>query len=807
MLVSYKWLQDYVDIDISPEELADRLTMAGLTCEGIEKPGAYIDKAFTGKILETAPHPNADRLTICQITLGEGEPLQIVTGASNIKVGDIVPVAVNGAKLANDVTIKNSKLRGVPSNGMLCSGGELGLDPATMTPEQAEGIMILAPDTPLGQDIKSVIGLDDAILDLELTPNRGDAMSMLGVAREVSAALGVPVKWPSTDLGKLTEDFAGRVQVEIAEPQLCFRYIGKLFTDIKVEPSPEWMQKRLQAAGVRPINNIVDITNYVLMEMGQPLHAFDYDKVKDGHIIVRRARDGEKMTTLDGVERQLDSEMLLIADPEKPLVVAGVMGGLESEVTENTKRVLLESAVFEPVCVRKTSKKLGLRSESSSRFERGVDITNTLNAANRAACLLLELGAGKPLKGEDDNYPQPFKAVEIKFRPQRAEYLLGMELKQEQCRQILDSLAFEIREEQEVLWVKVPAHRPDVRVEADLIEEIARMVGYNQIKATLPYGAGTPGQRTVAQQAERLCKDRLAALGFREVVTYSFISPDWLDKINLSPDDPARQMIALQNPLSEEHSVMRTVTLPCLLQILQRNSSRQINNLAVFELGKVYLPQSNQTQPLEKSMLTIAAMGKTRQGWNKAAVKYDFYYLKGILEVLLQALHIDKFQLQAVSDQPSWHPGRTARILIKKKPVGILGEIHPEVGENYQLPERAVAMVLDFAALLDLSGERVSYQAIPRYPAMERDLALVVEKSISADDIIQTIHQNGGSLLQKVWLFDVYTGRQIAEGCQSLAFSLTFSAEDRTLTDEEINQIMQKLQDKLASKYGAALRS
>ncbi|MCQ2560151.1 MAG: phenylalanine--tRNA ligase subunit beta, partial [Clostridia bacterium] len=602
---------------------------------------------------ETAPHPNADRLTICQITLGEGEPLQIVTGATNIKVGDIVPVAVNGAKLANDVTIKNSKLRGVPSNGMLCSGGELGLDPATMTPEQAEGIMLLAPDTPLGQDIKTIIGLDGAILDLELTPNRGDAMSMLGVAREVSALLGVPVKWPSTDLGKLTEDLAGRVKVEITDPELCFRYIGKLFTDIKVEPSPEWMQKRLQAAGVRPINNIVDITNYVLMEMGQPLHAFDYDQVKDGQIIVRRAREGEKMTTLDGIERQLNPEMLLIADPEKPLVVAGIMGGLESEVTEKTQRVLLESAVFEPVCVRKTSKRLGLRSESSSRFERGVDITNSLNAANRAARLLLELGAGKPVKGECDNYPRPFKAVEIKFRPQRAEYLLGLKVDKERCRRILSDLAFDVRETDE-LWVKVPAHRPDVRVEADLIEEIARMIGYDQIKPTLPYGAGTPGQRTPEQQAEGLLKDHLAALGVREVVTYSFISPDSLDKINLSPEDPARQMIVLQNPLSEEHSVMRTVTLPGILQVLQRNSSRQINNLAVFELGKVYLPQDGQVQ--EKTMLTVAAMGKTVQGWNKAAVKYDFYYLKGVLEVLLQALHIDKFQMQAVSDQPSWHP-------------------------------------------------------------------------------------------------------------------------------------------------------
>lgn len=807
MRVSYKWLKDYVDVTVSPGELADRLTLSGIAVEGVHEPGADIERVFTGKILNIEPHPNADRLTVCAVTTGGPENLQIVTGATNIRAGDVVPVAVEGARLAAGLVIKKSKLRGVESRGMLCSGQELGLDPKTMPVDQAHGIMILPPETPLGLDIKPVIGLDDAILELDLTPNRGDAMSMVGVAREVAALLGQKLRLPDIDVDETDDGIEGRVKIDIKDTELCRRYVAKLFTGIKVGPSPGWMQERLRAAGVRPISNIVDITNYVMMELGQPLHAFDYDTLKDGRIIVRRAGEGEVLVSLDGVERRLNGDMLVIADPGGPVAVAGVMGGLATEVTENTRNVLLESAWFNPISIRKTSRMLGLRSESSSRFEKGIDLTGCLRAARRAASLLEEMGAGQSASGAVDNYPAPHVPKTIVLRPDRIEHLVGTAVDSDACREILTALEFGVQKNHQGLMVTVPGHRPDVSLEVDLIEEVARMHGYDRVPTTLPYGPTTQGARTREQSLAMKVKDKMASLGFREVITYSFTSPEVFNKVNLAQDSPLRNVLALQNPLSEEHSVMRTVMLPGLLEVLRRNANRRVTSLSIFELGKVYLSRGDAPLPEEKQVLSAAAMGGTSRGWNKPSLEKDFYYMKGVLESLLAQSGVSGASFEPFKDDPSYHPGRAARLTAGEQLLGVLGEVHPDVVENYELPGRVVAMEIDFGIMASLAGKAGKYRQIPRFPGIERDLAVVVELQVPAREIIGVIKKSGGNLLRRVELFDVYQGEQVQQGFQSLAFSLTFRAEDRTLTDDEAAGLISTIRENLAKKFGAQLRS
>ncbi len=807
MRVSYKWLKEYVDIPVSPGDLADRLTLAGIAVEGVHQQGAGIEKVYTGKILAIEPHPNADRLTVCKVTAGGPEDLQIVTGATNIRTGDVIPVAVEGAHLAGGLVIKKSKLRGVESRGMLCSGQELGLDPKTMLAEQAHGIMILSPDTQLGLDIKPVIGLDDAVLELDLTPNRGDAMSMVGVAREVATLLGQRLRLPALDVEKSGESTGGKVKIDIEDGELCRRYVAKVFTGIKIGPSPGWMQERLRAAGVRPISNLVDITNYVMMEMGQPLHAFDYDTLKDGHIIVRRAAGGEVLVSLDGAERKLNRDMLVIADPGGPVAVAGVMGGLATEVTADTRNVLLESAWFNPISIRKTSKVLGLRSESSSRFEKGIDLTGCLRAARRASRLLADMGAGVVVPGEVDNYPSPYVPKTIVLRPERVEHILGTPVSAEDSAGILGSLEFGVQKDGGKLMVTVPGHRPDVSLEIDLIEEVARIYGYNRIPVTLPFGASTRGGRTREQVLEVAVKDRMAAMGLREVITYAFISPEAFTNINLPPESPLRQVMSLQNPLSEEQSVMRTTMLPGLLEVLHRNANRKTTNLSIFELGKVYLPGGSEVLPEERPVLAAAAMGRTSRGWNRPALEKDFYYMKGVLETLLRQSGVAGIAYDPLKDNPSYHPGRAARVIAAGSQLGIIGEVHPGVVDNYELPNRVVAMEIDFNVLAAVSGRAGKYSQLPRFPGIERDLAVVVSLQVPVRDIMAVIKRAGGQLLREIELFDVYRGEQVKQGCQSLAFSLTFRADDRTLTEDEVSGPLKAIQENMAGKFEAQLRN
>ncbi|TYO94557.1 phenylalanine--tRNA ligase subunit beta [Desulfallas thermosapovorans] len=806
MRVSFKWLQEYVDIDVAPEALAESLTLAGLAVEGMEEPGKGIEKVYTGKILKIDAHPNADKLVICQVEVGEGEQTQIVTGATNVREGQVVPVAVVGAKLAGGLTIKKAKLRGVESRGMLCSGDELGLDPDMLPDDQRHGIMILPAGTPVGVDVKPLIGLDDVIMELELTPNRGDCMSMLGVAREVAAILQKPLKLPSADFSTIPPGPEDRVQIDIDDPDLCRRYVARLLKNVKVGPSPVWMQQRLRAAGVRPISNVVDVTNYVMMETGQPMHAFDYHKLKDGHIIVRRAAKGETIISLDKAERKLTPDMLVITDPNGPVAVAGVMGGLDSEVTENTTAVLLESAYFKPVNVRRTSRDLGLRSESSSRFEKGIDITGCLRAADRAAALLAQMGAAEVVDLVVDNYPAPAVDKTVLLRPDRVNRILDTELATDEISTLLTRLQFKVREENDGLLVTVPGHRPDVGIEADLIEEVARLYGYNRVKNTLPTGVITQGGRKHDQRLAINVKNFLAQSGFYEVITYSFVNIRVFDRLGLPEDSHYRSVVSLQNPLSEEQAVMRALLFPGLLEVLQRNSNRRVKDGAVFELGRVFYPRPGETLPEEVPVLAAAVTGVTPGGWNARPVPMDFYYLKGVLEALLAHTGIKDVSFIPATGNNVFHPGRVASVLAGDVELGIIGELHPDVQENYDLDQRVTVMELDFNRLTRVSGAPKQYRPLPKFPGVDRDLAVVVRQDIPARQVIETISQAGGSILQDVRVFDIYRDEHFAPGEHSMAFALKFQAADRTLTDEEVAKKTEAIMQALQRDFGAVLR-
>jgi len=804
MRVSYKWLREYVDIPVSPEELAERMTMAGVAVENIEYPGKGIEKVVTAKIEKIEPHPDANKLVVCRINTGS-EILQVVTGAPNVREGQVILLALVGGEIPG-MKITRAKLRGVESFGMLCSAQELGLDPENFPPAQREGILEFPEDTRLGMDARELLGLDDAILELELTPNRADCLSMTGVAREVSAVLGTALKLPEIRVAEIEETIDGKVTVEIKNPELCGRYVARLVRNVKIGPSPVWMQQRLQAAGVRPISNIVDVTNYVMMEMGQPLHAFDYDKLAQQAIIVRRAREGEKMFSLDNTERELNPDMLVITDPTGPVAIAGVMGGLDTEITGETGSVLIEAAYFKPAGIHRTSKNLALRSESSARFEKGIDINGCLAAADRACQLIQEMDGGRPVKGAVDNFPAPPANPVIRLRPERVALIMGIPVPGEQVRDIMTRLGFGVTEDGSDFMVEVPTRRGDISTEIDLIEEVARLFGYNNIPTTLPEGASTEGRKSEAQvMVDTIC-NLMAECGLNEIITLSFMNPRAFDMLNLPQEHTLRNAVTVQNPLSEEQRVLRTTMLPGILDILSRNTARKNRDLAFFEMGRIFIPVKGEKLPQEKLTLAAAVMGKTRAGWQSAAQEMDFYHLKGVLETLFDTLNIKKYNLVPENREISCHPGRTARVEIGGEALGVIGEIHPNVAENYRLNERVYVMQLDVETLLRFAGGVKQYSPLPRYPAMERDMAIVVSKDIMAGDINRIIRKSAGNLLERISLFDVYQGSQIKEGFKSMGFSLRFQSPERTLTDEEVNVIHQKIQQALKDNFQAELR-
>ncbi|MDE7219443.1 MAG: phenylalanine--tRNA ligase subunit beta [Oscillospiraceae bacterium] len=898
MKLSRKWLQEFVDIAaVSDRDFAEAMTLSGSKVETTEDLGAEIKNVVVGRIEKMERHPDSDHMWVCQLDVGKEEPVQIVTGAWNIHEGDLVPVALHKSTLPGGKKIEKGKLRGILSNGMLCSLSELGLDerdfpyavitaaallndykpidpekpsiPADIQPghkifgpvvaaqvlecmplgdgsyhtcmnikdatvcpdircnnvhvgdmvayntktdtictladlhaEQREfphcipdGIFVLHEDCKPGDDIKPVINADDHVVEFEITPNRPDCLSIIGLAREVSATFDKPCYFHQPEVkGGGDGDLAELLDVETPDPELCPRYTARMVRNVKIAPSPKWMRERLRSMGVRPINNIVDITNYVMLEYGQPMHAFDYRYVKGGKIIVRRAQEGEELTTLDGNIRKLTENMLVIADDTRAVGLAGIMGGENSEIVDDTVDVVFESANFDGTCIRKTALALGMRTEASAKFEKGLDPLNTLPAVNRACELVEMLGAGEVLDGVIDvlnHVPQP---TILKLEPEKINALLGTGVAENVMYTILQKLGFETTMERGM--IKVPSWRGDVQRMADLAEEVARFYGYNNIPVTLQRGETTQGGYSPVQQAERRIGSLCRACGYNEIITYSFISPSCYDKIGWAPDEPLRNSFKILNPLGEDTSIMRTTTLPSMLDILARNYSYRNKSARLYEIGRIYLPGGPDGLADEPKMLTLGAYGEG----------YTFFTMKGAVEALLRDLRMEDVTFAACQDDPSYHPGRCAGVYAGGKLLGVMGQIHPAVAANYDVDCELYCAELSFEALLEAQGPGVEYSPLPRFPAVSRDIAVVCRDEVTVGALEACIRKAGGKLLRDIALFDIYKGQGVAEGSKSVAFSLTLRSDERSITAAEADEEIQDVLTALEKELGATLR-
>ena len=793
MQLSMRWLHDFVEeIPATNREYAERLTMTGSKVEGWEEEGSELNKVVVGKILELAPHPNADKLQICQVDVGDGAPLQIVTGAKNVAVGDLVPVALDGSSLHGGVKIKKGKLRGVASNGMLCSVAELGITTHDFPYAIDDGIFILQEDCRVGQDIREAIGYNDTVFEFEITSNRPDCLSVIGLARETAVSFGKPLKLHTPVVKGGHGDVNGLLKVRVEAPDLCPRYCARVVKNVRVKPSPRWMRERLRASGVRPINNIVDITNYVMLEYGQPMHAFDQKYLKEQQIVVRRAKEGESIVTLDGVERKLSPDMLVIADQDKPSAVAGVMGGEYSGIMDDTSTIVFESACFAGPSVRITAKTLGMRTDSSARFEKGLDPNNCIPALERACELVELLDAGDVCDGIIDVNNSSGERRKLALEPEWIKRFLGISISEEEMVQILQKLDFEVKDG----VVAVPTFRADVEHKADVAEEIARFYGYDRIPTTL-VGGSAQGKLTEEQKFERMVNDTMQALGYSEIMTYSFISPKFYDKIGLPSDSPLRRSVTIANPLGEDTSIMRTIALPSLCEALSRNYSNRNLSASLYEIATEYIPKESDSElPVEKQSVVIGAYGE----------ETDFFSLKGAVEELLEKARVFDYDVQPATEEYAFHPGRCAQLLKDGKVFGVIGELHPKVLENYGLGARACAAVLDFNALFALRDPVRQYQPLPKFPAVTRDLAFVCDDEIPVLALKKSIAAAAGSRLEKVTLFDVYKGKQVADGKKSVAFNLVLRSADGTLKDEDADAIVKKVR-KALTDLGAELRS
>ncbi|MBK1809234.1 phenylalanine--tRNA ligase subunit beta [Clostridium sp. YIM B02505] len=792
MKVPYLWLKDYVNIDIDAKELADRLTLSGSKVEEVITSGDDITNVVTGKLLKIEPHPDAEKLVICQVEVGQEEPVQIVTGAKNMKENDIVPVALHGSTLPNGLKIKKGKLRGVPSNGMMCSEEELGI----AGDEPVHGLMILPENTPLGRDIKDVLGLSKAVIDFEITSNRPDCLSVLGIARETAATLGIEYKNPSVEYKTSgTGNVEDMVKVEVRDA-LCKRYMARAVKDIKIEPSPTWMQERLLEAGVRPINNVVDITNFVMLELGQPMHAFDKREIKSNKIVVERAKENEKFVTLDEIERNLDTEVLCIKDGEETVGLAGIMGGLQSGIKDDTTEIIFESASFDGTNIRVNSKKLNLRTEASSRFEKDIDPNLTELALNRACALIEELKVGTIVEGTIDIYNERKEPHTMTVDSNWINGFLGTTLSKDQMKDYLDRLELKTTIENDNLVIAVPTFRIDIAIKEDIAEEVARIYGYNNVPMTV-IGANSPKDaKNKKLKLDDLVINTMISSGLNQSISYSFVSPKVFDMINLTTDSELRNVVKIKNPLGEDYSIMRTSTLPSMLECLGRNYSRSNEFARLFEIGKVYLPKADENQlPNEKNILTIGLYGAV-----------DYLDLKGVVENLIDAMGIKNPSFKRQSENVSYHPGKTAELFIGKEKVGVLGEIHPDVADNYGIDTNAYVAELDLDILYANSNTEKKYKPLPKYPAVTRDIALLVEDEILVQEIEETIRKAGGNLVETVKLFDVYKGKQIPEGKKSIAYAISYRDENKTLTDNEVNKVHDKILRSLEYKLGAQLR-
>ena len=790
MNLSMKWLSDFVKLKVEPREFSERMSLSGSKVEGWEIEGEQIKNVVVGKILSVDPHPDADKLVICQVDVGEAEPLQIVTGATNVFPGAMVPVAKDQSVLADGKEIHKGKLRGVVSNGMLCSLGELGLTAHDFPYAIEDGIFILEEDCRIGQDIRSAIGLDDTSVEFEITPNRPDCLSVIGLAREVAATFDKPFTLHQPKLQQESGNIQDLLAVSVENPQLCPRYVARMVKNIKIGPSPRWMRERLRASGVRPINNIVDITNYVMLEYGQPMHAFDYRYVEGRKIVVRNARPGESIMTLDGVERQLSPEMLVICDAKKPSAVAGVMGGEYSGIMDDTNTIVFESACFLGSSVRTTARKLGMRTESSSRFEKGLDSETCIPAVMRACELVEMLGAGEVVGGMIDVDHSGYQPTKILLNPQWINQFIGIDVSREEMVTILEKIGCQMKGD----TIIVPSFRKDLEHKADIAEEIARFYGYDKIPSTAIRGTAQ-GALTEYQKFERTVRETLLAQGCYEISTYSFISPKYYDKICLPADSPLRKSVVILNPLGEDTSVMRTIVIPSMMEILSKNYNNRNASASLFELSNEYIPVEGQELPDENPVITIGQYGGS----------CDFFSLKGIVENLLMVLGVSGVSIEAESNLPYYHPGRCAKILLQDRTLGTLGEIHPQVAENYGIDTRVYVARLDCRALFENRCQNKEYHPLPKFPATTRDLALLCDDSLPVQTIENAIRAGAGKLLERIDLFDVYKGKQIPEGKKSVAYNITMRSPDRTLTDEDVAQAMEKILNHL-STLGVSVR-
>lgn len=793
MDLSLRWLADYVETGVTPKQFCDAMTMSGSKVECYNEEADYISNVVVGKILKIEKHPDADKLQICQIDIGREEPVQIVTAAQNVYEGMMVPAALDNSTLAGGVKIKKGKLRGVPSNGMMCSVAELGVTVHDFPYAIEDGIMDIKEDCKPGDDIRTALGLNDVCVEFEITSNRPDCLSVLGLAREAAATFGKELHMPEVKIENETGDINELLSVEVKNPTLCRRYVARMIKNIKVAPSPRWMRERLRASGVRPINNLVDITNYVMLEYGQPMHAFDYKYLAGNKIVVRNAEEGESITTLDGVERKLSPEMLCICDAEKPSCVAGVMGGEYSGIQDDTNMVVFESASFLGSSVRTTAKKLGMRTESSGRFEKNLDSRMCMEAVNRACQLVEMLGAGEVIGGYIDIDNEGNEPYTIEFCPDWINRFLGINLEAEKMVEILEKIGYKV----ENGVITVPSFRAgDTRHKADIAEEIARFYGYDVIPNTAVQGA-SQGALTLRQQFEKKLSRLLMANGCYEVQTYSFISPKYYDKIGLPEDSDLRRSVVITNPLGEDTSVMRTTCIPSMLEVVARNYNNRNVSGRFFELGTIYLPaESADILPEERGVAVIGSYGE----------KEDFFAMKGIILEALDKLGVYGVEFTANKENPTFHRGRCADISIGEKKIGEIGEIAPAVLDNYGIGTRAYVATLDIADIFDARIVEKKFKPTPKFPASTRDLAIICDDELPAASLEKAIRAGAGKLLEKVELFDVYKGSSIAEGKKSVAYTMTLRAADRTLTVEECDRAVNKVLKELAN-IGAELRS
>ena len=810
MQVSIQWLKDYIDFDETPEQLADLLTMAGIPVENVVRADEGLEKVVTGKLMEVEPHPDSDHLQICKVDVGEKEPLTIVTGAPNVKQGQVVPVALVGAHLPNGQKISKGKLRGVPSMGMLCSADELKMELANLPEEQKTGIYILPEDTPVGHPAAKVLGLDDCVLEFELTANRGDCFSVFGIVREIAVLTGKQPHWPEIVV-KENDDAKAEdmVKIGIDAPDLCSRFSARVLKNVKIGPSPEWMQKRLEGAGIRAINNVVDVTNFVMVELGQPMHAYDYDEVKGHSLTARRAEAGENVHTLDDSSRLAKGGELVIADAEKPAGLAGVMGGLETEITEKTTTVVLEAASFNGPSIRRTSRAIGLHSEASGRFERGVDATGTVRALDRAAQLLSETGACTVTKGVVDVYPVKKDAVTVMFTAAEINGRLGTEISGAKMKEILESLGFVVENTgTEAYRLTVPSWRGDVSCMEDVSEEVARIYGFDNIQSTTPRGAVMEARQSARQAFSDRIRRVLASLGMDEARSFAFTHPSLFDKLNVPEDSKLRRAIPIMNPLTDEYPLVRTTLLTNLFENAVRNFSRKNEDVRIFELAPVFLPKALPVTEQPDEVLKLVGLLTGRRepvGWGQDGAAIDFYDAKGVVEQLFSALSISRYTVEA-GEHFALHPGKTAVFKKGRDVLAVVGEVHPAVQEAFGVTKKLYVFEMDVATMLANAAKNFTSQSLPKYPGVSRDLALIVSEKTAAADVERVIKKNAGPYFKDVALFDLYTGKQIGEGKKSLAFALRFQSGEKTLTDEEIDAAVGKIVEAAGKEFGAELR-